>query len=232
MQQHPFRLDDWHRFLFGNASWPFLFEVLLRTSVTYILIVVAMRLLGRRVAAQYTLFEISVVVTLAAAIGVPLQAANRGMLPPFIIALVAVVLQRLLARVGAAHRRIETFISTDVSLLVRDGRFELNELVRAAMPREKFYEAMRLRGLQHLGQISRLYMEPSGAFSVVLADPVAPGLSVLPEFDDELRRESQAPGWSACLNCGHTVKTGNQEAEACSECSASIWVNAARELEA
>lgn len=191
-----------------------------------------MRLLGRRVAAQYTLFEISVVVTLAAAIGVPLQAANRGMLPPFIIALVAVVLQRLLARVGAAHRRIETFISTDVSLLVRDGRFELNELVRAAMPREKFYEAMRLRGLQHLGQISRLYMEPSGAFSVVLADPVAPGLSVLPEFDDELRRESQAPGWSACLNCGHTVKTGNQEAEACSKCSASVWANAARELEA
>lgn len=200
--------------------------------MTYILIVVAMRLLGRRVAAQYTLFEISVVVTLAAAIGVPLQAANRGMLPPFIIALVAVVLQRLLARVGAAHRRIETFISTDVSLLVRDGRFELNELVRAAMPREKVYEAMRLRALQHLGQISRLYMEPSGAFSVVLADPVAPGLSVLPEFDDELRRESQAPGWSACLNCGHTVKTGNQEAEACSKCSASVWVNAARELEA
>ena len=90
MQQHPFRLDDWHRFLFGNASWTFLLEVLLRTSITYILILVAMRLLGRRIAAQYTLFEISIVVTLAAAIGVPLQAANRGMLPPFIIALVAV----------------------------------------------------------------------------------------------------------------------------------------------
>jgi uncharacterized membrane protein YcaP (DUF421 family) len=51
-----------------------------------------MRLLGRWVAAQYTLFEISIVVTLAAAIGVPLQASNRGMLPPFVIALVAVAL--------------------------------------------------------------------------------------------------------------------------------------------
>lgn len=231
LQSHPFRLDDWHRFLFGNASWPFLFEVLLRTSVTYLLIVVTMRLLGRRVAAQYTLFEISIVVTLAAAIGVPLQAANRGMLPPLIIALVAVALQRVLARVGAAHRRIETMISTDVSLLVHDGAFQLDELARAALPREKVYEAMRLRGLQHLGQLSRMYMEPSGAFSVVLAQPARPGLSVLPEFDDELRREACAPGWSACLNCGHAVRIARQEAGRCSECSSDTWVDAARELD-
>jgi len=140
VQEHPFRLDDWHRFLFGNASWLFLFEVLLRTSVTYLLIVVTMRLLGRRIAAQYTLFEISIVVTLAVATGIPLHASNRGVLPPLIIALVAVVLQRFFSRIGAAHRRIETLLSTDVSLPVRDGRFELKELSRAALPREKIYE--------------------------------------------------------------------------------------------
>ena len=147
-----------------------------------------MRLLGRRIAAQYTLFEISIVVTLAVATGIPLHASNRGVLPPLIIALVAVVLQRFFSRIGAAHRRIETLLSTDVSLLVRDGRFELKELSRAALPREKIYEAMRLRGLQHMGQISRLYMEPSGAFSFVLAQPARPGLSAIPEFDEELRR--------------------------------------------
>jgi hypothetical protein len=59
MKDRPFGLIDWHRFLFGNASQPFLLEVLLRTSVTYVLLIVAMRLLGRRVAGQYTLFEIS-----------------------------------------------------------------------------------------------------------------------------------------------------------------------------
>jgi uncharacterized membrane protein YcaP (DUF421 family) len=231
LQEHTFRLDDWHRFLFGNASWPFLLEVLLRTSVTYLLIVITMRLAGRRIAAQYTLFEISVVVTLAAAIGVPLQASNRGMLPPLIIALVTVVLQRLLSRIGAAHRRIETLISTDVSLVVKDGRFELGELSRAALPREKVYEAMRLRGLQHMGQLSRLYMEPSGAFSMVLARPAQPGLSVLPDFDEELRQEACADGWSACLVCGHAVHLDVETAGACAECSAADWVDAVTELE-
>jgi uncharacterized membrane protein YcaP (DUF421 family) len=230
LQEHPFRLNDWHRFLFGNASWHFLLEVFLRTGVTYVLLVVAMRLLGRRVAAQYTLFEISIVVTLAAAIGVPLQAANRGMLPPFIIALVAVGLQRLLARTGATNRRFETFISTDVSLLVRDGQFEFAELARAAMPREKIYEALRLRGLQHLGQVSRLYMEPSGAFSVTLARAPRPGLSALPSFDDELRDEAHPPGWYACLNCGHVLQTEVQPKERCAVCAATRWTGAAQEL--
>jgi uncharacterized membrane protein YcaP (DUF421 family) len=231
LQEHPFRLDDWHRFLFGNASWQFLLEVFLRTGVTYVLLVVSMRLLGRRVAAQYTLFEISIVVTLAAAIGVPLQASNRGMLPPFVIALVAVVLQRALALVGANHRRFETLISTDVSLLVLEGQFRLAELARTAMPREKIYEAMRLRGLQHLGQVSRLYMEPSGAFSVTLARPARPGLSVLPCFDEELREEARAPGWYACLNCANAVENQARPEESCTACGVAAWTYAAQELE-
>lgn len=234
MQSHPFSLSDWHRFLFGNASWPFLLEVLLRSGVTYVLLVIAMRLLGRRVAAQYTLFEISIVVTLAAAIGVPLQAANRGLLPPFLIALVAIVLQRLIARAGITHRRVETMISTDVTLLARDGRFELSELGRAAMPRQKVYEAMRFQGWQHLGQISRLYMEPSGKFSFIPARPARPGLSVLPEIDAELRDEARVDGFRACLHCGNTVETVDGEpddARTCEHCGSHNWTFAVTEVE-
>ncbi len=160
VENHPFSLTDWHRFLFGNTSSLFLLEVLLRTGVTYVLLVIAMRLLGRRVAAQYTLFEISIVVTLAAAIGVPLQASNRGMLPPLVIALVAIVLQRLIARLGTTHRRLETLISTDVTLLVSEGRLEMDELARAAMPREKVFEAMRIKGWQHLDRLAGSVWSP------------------------------------------------------------------------
>ncbi|MEZ2354899.1 DUF421 domain-containing protein [Caballeronia sp. RCC_10] len=231
MESRPFSLADWHRFLFGNASWPFLLEVLMRTGVTYVLLVIAMRLLGRRVAAQYTLFEISIVVTLAAAIGVPLQAANRGMLPPLLIALVAIGLQRLIARAGINHRQVETMVATDVTPLVREGRFEAAELKRAAMPREKIYEAMRLAGWQHLGQISRLYMEPSGSFSFIPARPAKPGLSVLPEIDEELRKESRVDGYCACLTCGNTVRATQAEAHDCNHCGAHDWTYAVTEVE-
>jgi uncharacterized membrane protein YcaP (DUF421 family) len=190
-----------------------------------------MRLLGRRVAAQYTLFEISIVVTLAAAIGVPLQAANRGMLPPLLIALVAIGLQRLIARAGINHRQVETMVATDVTPLVREGRFQAAELKLAAMPREKIYEAMRLAGWQHLGQISRLYMEPSGSFSFIPARPAKPGLSVLPGIDEDLRKESRVDGYCACQNCGNTVRETQAGDLACNHCGANDWTYAVTEVE-
>jgi hypothetical protein len=65
-QPKPIQLTDWHRILAGGTPWEFLLEVVLRAAFTYLLLLVAMRLLGKRVAAQLTLFELSMVVTMAA----------------------------------------------------------------------------------------------------------------------------------------------------------------------
>ena len=230
MHPPPFSLTDWHRFLFGNASWPFLVEVLARTTITFVLLIVAMRLLGRRVAAQYTLLEVSIVVTLAAAVGVPLQASSRGMLPPFLIAAVVIVLQRALTSFGVRHRRVENFIATDISLLVRDGQFHLPGLIRTGMPRERIFEVLRLGGCQQLGQISRLYMEPSGKFSFVRLPVQRPGLPVIPEFDKELLVEARASGCYACRHCGHVLECADIPLADCDDCGRQKWVNAVGQL--
>lgn len=52
---------------------------MVRTGVIYFLVVVAMHLLGRRVAA-YAFWKISIAAALAATTRVPLQAVHRGML--------------------------------------------------------------------------------------------------------------------------------------------------------
>ncbi|MGI4813285.1 MAG: YetF domain-containing protein [Janthinobacterium lividum] len=231
MGNPPFRLSDWHRVLFGNASWPFLFEVALRTGLTYVLLVIAMRLLGKRVAAQFTLFEVSIVVTRAAAIGVPLQAANRGMLPPLLIAAVVIVLQRCLGRLGVRHRRVETAISTDIAVLVRDGRLMLKNMRHTVMGRNKVFELLRMHGFQHLGQIRRAYLEPSGSFSVVASVPTRPGLSVIPAFDTELQEQAEVPGYFACEACGNTVTREQSPDFACADCGAKAWRVAVGDLE-
>lgn len=230
MGHPPYHLTDWHRLLFGNAQWPFLLEVLLRTGVTYLLLIGAMRLLGRRVAAQFTLFEVSIVVTLAAAIGVPLQAANRGLLPPLIIAAVVIVLQRCLGRLGINHRKIETAISGELTTLIRDGRLLIDDMHRTVLGPKKVFELLRLQGYQQLGEVSRAYLEPSGGFSVVPAGLKRPGLSVIPEFDSALQHEAQVHGHFACRACGHTVASEHCPQHACPFCRSREWLAAVLEL--
>ncbi|NYE22413.1 DUF421 domain-containing protein [Pigmentiphaga litoralis] len=227
-----FQLTDIHRILFGNAPPTFLIEVAIRTALTYVLLVVVMRLLGRRVAAQFTLFEISLVITLAAAIGVPLQSGDRGLLPPLIIAAVVIVLQRLVMRIGLRHRRIEMAISTDVAPLVREGELLIDGMAKTVVGRNKLFELLRLQGFQHLGQISRAFLEPSGSLSVVPAEACRPGLSVLPEFDTPLLHEARVDGQWACGCCGRLIASDPAPVSDCPSCHQHTWTPAVLELKA
>lgn len=225
------QLTDWKRVLVGQASWWFLLELVLRTTVTYLGVLAAMRLLGTRVAGQYTLLEISLAVTIAAAIGVPLQTDDRGLLPAFVLVLVLILLQRLLVEGFMRHRRAETLVTTDLALLLKDGELDPAALRHVTLPREKIFSVLRAQGIQHLGQLSRMYVEPSGRFTVVPARDEQPGLSVLPHFDRALREKAAVHGVQACGNCGHRVQGADAPADVCPRCHARAWERAVRTLE-
>jgi uncharacterized membrane protein YcaP (DUF421 family) len=231
MQPKQFSLADWHRILIGEAPWTFLIEVFIRAGLTYALIMLAMRFLGRRVASQYTLFELSVVVTLAGAIGVPLQAQERGMLPPLIIMAAVILFQRTVARLSMNHHKVNVAVAGEVLNVINNGRLQLDILRKTVLSREKIFALLRMRNIQHLGQLSRVYIEPSGSISVVLTDCPCPGLPIIPEIDQELREAIASRTHYACISCGHTVKREEEPRQACEYCKTERWIPAAEELE-
>jgi uncharacterized membrane protein YcaP (DUF421 family) len=225
MQRH-ISLTDWHRLLVGESGWSFLLQVVLRAALTYLLLMVAMRFLGKRVAAQLTLFELSIIVTLAATIGLPLQASDRGMLPALVVLAAAVLLQRTLALASLKKPKVEWLVAGSTGLLMEDGRMLLPALGAAALPRERVFAALRSQQVWQLGQVHRLYLEPSGDFTLVRENAPQPGLSLIPENDAELRRSMVVPGWFACGSCGHTKRGESAPREPCEYCRARQWTEA------
>jgi uncharacterized membrane protein YcaP (DUF421 family) len=146
-------------------------------------------------------------------------------------AVVVILPERFIARTGSTHRRLETLISADVTLLASEGHLDHTELARTAMPREKVLEAMRTKGRQQLGQVSRLYMEPSGSFSFIPARPSKPGLSVLPAIDDEVRAEGRVEGCCACTECGTTIDAAEPQGRVSERCGSRDWTYAVTQME-
>jgi uncharacterized membrane protein YcaP (DUF421 family) len=214
----PFALSDGHRLLFGDASPVFLAEVALRAAVTYVGVVAVMRTLGARVAGQFTLFEVSVSVVIAAAIGVPLQSGDRGILPAMVLVGVLLLLQRLLAEVGVRHRRVQTLISGDVALLVSAGSLQLDAMRANAISRETIFSHLRGAGVLNLGAVEALYLEPSGNFSMLRKHTPRPGMSLAPAFDTELRWQLEV-AQGICAQCGHTWT-----AVACERCRGTVSI--------
>lgn len=87
-------LSTTQRLLMGDAPWAFLLEIVLRTGAIYIVLFTVMRLMGKRMAAQLSISELAVMITLGAAIGVPLQTPAQGVLPAGILLVSALVFQR------------------------------------------------------------------------------------------------------------------------------------------
>src|SRR5256886_2776874 len=128
---------DWHRVFIGQAPSAFILETALRSLMIYVVLLVAMRLMGKRTAAQLSLTELAVVVTLGAAVGVPMQVPERGMLPGLVALAVAVLFQRGVNAIGFFSGRVTRLVEGDVAILLRDGVLELRAMKLAGIAREQ-----------------------------------------------------------------------------------------------
>lgn len=229
--QQDIHILDFKRLMMGQTPATFLIEVAFRAIVTYVLLLVATRMMGKRVAGQLSVMEMTVLITLGAAIGVPLQAPERGLLAAVVILIVAIIYQWGLNLWSFRSRRAELLIQGDVTILVRDGRMDLAEMKRQALSHERLYSALRQAGIVQLGEVRRAYMEADGHFSIYHADHPGPGLCLIPEQDRELYESEYIQRRSfACRNCGHVVhgdesQAGKQggEPDKCPICGVHSW---------
>jgi uncharacterized membrane protein YcaP (DUF421 family) len=217
------RLDDWKRLLLGDAPLGFLAEILLRLLVVYVVMLVVMRLLGKRMSGQLSNVELAVMLLLGAIVGAPLTIPERGLVPAIVLLVALVALQRGLNALGARSEAVETLTQGRSSIFVKNGRILRHELEQAGISNEQLFATLRARGIAQLGELRRVYFEPDGEYSLVRAVPPAPGLTVQPASDRALQeRLPRCEGLVACERCGHVVAAANAP-ERCEHCQASGW---------
>lgn len=227
MKPEDIHLWDLKRILLGQAPGEFMLEVLIRTLVMYLALLIVFRLLGKRMNAQLTVTEMGVMITLGAIIAVPAQIPDRGLLIGLAALLTALVLQRGLNYWAVRQRPVEVTLHGDASLLVRDGVLQTEQLTKSAISHEQLFAQLRAHGVLHLGQVRRAYLEGGGHFSVFKRPHARPGLSVLPLKDEKLHgAEAKAAGLQACLHCASVVEAGLQARGACPGCGHQEWTYA------
>lgn len=222
-------LGTLQRLLMGDAPWAFLLEIVFRTLAIYIVLFSVMRCLGKRMAAQLSISELAVMITLGAAIGVPLQTPAQGLLPAGMLLVSAVVFQRGVSYWAYRNRRVEVATQGDVTLLLEDGRLLLDNLSEASLTVSRVTSELRAMDIQHLGELRRVYLEATGHFSVIKYRTPHAGLWIMPLPDDSFAERTGGTGFTACARCGG-LRAGDHEEAKCTYCGNSTWASAARRL--
>jgi uncharacterized membrane protein YcaP (DUF421 family) len=199
--------------------------------VLYLILLSSLRLMGKRMAGQLSRTEQAALVSMAAAIGLPILAPDRGLVAPLVIGAMVALMLRLVVRWAARQPRVEHLLQANVSTLVTEGVLQLPAMEHAVLSRERLFAQLRGKSLEHLGQVRRLYMEANGTFSLVEADEPQPGLSLVPGWDEDFRQlQPVAAGKFACRECGQVLDAPTPPTTACPKCAACHWEPAVEAL--
>lgn len=226
MGKSDIHITDWNRILFGNAPPEFLLEALLRAVVMYSALLIALRLMGKRMNNQLTITELAVMISLGAIISLPIQSPERGIINGLLLLTIIVIFQRGLAYWSLKSPKVEKVILGPMDLLVKDGILQIKTCRRLNISSNQISAKLRERNIHQLGEVARLYLEPNGIFSLFKAKNPPPGLCILPIKDKEIRSAQHSLENKACCSrCGFVEDAPPVNRE-CPFCQNMEWVEA------
>ncbi|TLV01497.1 DUF421 domain-containing protein [Dyadobacter luticola] len=224
MKKQDVMIWDWYRVLFGETPVIFLVEILLRTILMYAVLLVIVRMMGKRMGGQLTISEMAVMITLGAIVSPGMQMPQTGLLLCATILVCALVFQRGMNFLEYRSEKFEQITQGKLSILVKNGVIQLDEMKETNISRQQLFAKLRSEGVYNLGEVDRVYLESCGLFSVFKNEKALPGLSVFPPVDEAIGRYLQQDdsAQNVCASCGTVASTVNSK-DNCAACGAHQW---------
>lgn len=161
---------DWERLLLGLPPKLYMVEILLKALVIFALLVLVMRLIGKRGQKDLSPMQQMLLIALGSAAG---DAMLYPQVPLAYAALILVGVTLLtvgLEWVGQRSRAVRDYMESRPRVLVRDGRVDNDALRRERTTRRELYAELRFQGARGLSQVDLAVLEVTGDISVFLND--------------------------------------------------------------
>ena len=149
---------------------PFL-EKLARPVIVYLVLVLLLRLFGKRELAQLNPFDLVVLLSLSNTVQNAIIGEDNSVTGGIIGAVGLLAINWLVVRALFRSPRLTRLFEGRASVLVRDGQIDLKALEREALTRQELVEVVHRQGFEHLHLVKRCELEPNGTFYIEPFEP-------------------------------------------------------------
>jgi uncharacterized membrane protein YcaP (DUF421 family) len=141
-------------------------EFIVRGAVVYIVLLVMVRLSGRRTVGQFTPFDLLVVMLLSEAVSNSLSGGDDSLVGGLIIAATLIVLNMVVALASSRSRKISDLVDGTAVLLGRDGMFFDKVVKEVRLGPSDLEEALREADCS-LEEMQCAFLEADGAITIM-----------------------------------------------------------------
>ena len=151
-----------------------LLQIVLRTGVIYLLVLIGVRLSGKREVGQMTPFDLTLLLLLSNSVQNAMTGPDTSLMGGAIAAGTLLVLNYLVAEVSGGNRRFRRLIQGQPTLLIHDGKTIESHMAREHVSVDELQRALREHGIGTIDQTALAVLEVDGSISCLKYDEIKP----------------------------------------------------------
>lgn len=156
--------ESWTAVLLPQGA---ILELFVRGTVVYFALYLVLRLVGRRLIAQFSMSDVLFVFLVAVAVSDGLTGPYYGVADAVISSSVIVGWDLAVDWLGFRFETLRDLLRPDTRKIIHDGRLLVDNARASLLTRSEIMEKLRLRGVSSFEEVEEAYLEPDGSFTVV-----------------------------------------------------------------
>lgn len=141
--------------------------IILRTTAVYLVILIGLRLSGKREIGQMTVFDLVVLLLIANAVQNAMVGPDTSLIGGVLAAIVLLAVNALVARLRLRSPRLRHLVEGTPTLLALHGAVIPEHMRREGIDEESLLTALREHGVVDISEVEMAVLEIDGSISVV-----------------------------------------------------------------
>lgn len=151
-----------------------LLNILLRTAAIYLVVLIGVRLSGKREVGQMTPFDLTLLLLLSNAVQNAMTGPDTSLWGGVVAACTLLVMNYFVAELSGANRRFRKFVEGQPSLLIHDGQIIAAHMAKEHVSADELHRALREHGIADYKDVALAVLEIDGSISCLKYDDLAP----------------------------------------------------------
>lgn len=149
-------------------------QIALRTGVIYLVVLVGVRLSGKREVGQMTPFDLTLLLLLSNSVQNAMTGPDTSLIGGVIAASTLLLLNYLVGTVSGVNPRFRRVVEGEPSLLVHDGKAIETHMAREHVSMDELERALREHGIANVKDVALAVLEVDGSISCMKYDEIKP----------------------------------------------------------
>ena len=146
----------------------------IRTLILFVVIIIALRLMGKRQIGQLQPAELVITILLSEIAATPMQDNDISMLNSLVAILILVSLEIIMSAISLKSMRLRGLLQGNSIVIIKDGVIDRKQMKRLRFTLDDLLEALRQKDVFDLSEVQYAVAETDGTLSVLLKESERP----------------------------------------------------------